>query len=117
MNEYKIIPWEEVAINQEFEDAEHHEAFNTNSFTKISESTFKAHQSSHIYIDFDFPEGCLVRIADCEPELPNAEDRIKELERKLNPRLWTEAEHQAWHRAIPNMQKAFDDLKEAISTQ
>jgi hypothetical protein len=40
-------------------------------------------------------------------------EKIAKLEMKLSPRFWGQAEHYAWHRAIPNMQKAFDDLKEA----
>ena len=35
-----------------------------------------------------------------------------EFERKLNPRFWTKEESAAWHRAIPDTQKAFDDLRQ-----
>lgn len=40
--------------------------------------------------------------------------RIKELERKLTPRLWTQAEHDAWHGALidaaPDVHEAFRAL-------
>jgi len=36
--------------------------------------------------------------------------KIENLERKMNPRLWTTSESEAWHSAIPNVQKAFTKL-------
>lgn len=35
----------------------------------------------------------------------------KELERALNPREWDKELNDAWHRNIPDLQKAFDDIK------
>jgi len=43
--------------------------------------------------------------------------KIEELDRKLSPRLWNKAEHRAWHGNIPHIQRAFDELKAATSTQ
>ena len=28
----------------------------------------------------------------------------------MNPMQWTNAENEAWHKAIPNLQKSFTDL-------
>lgn len=35
----------------------------------------------------------------------------KELERALNPREWDRELNDAWHRNIPDLQKAFDAIK------
>lgn len=36
----------------------------------------------------------------------------KELERALNPREWDRELNDAWHRNIPDLQKAFDAIKD-----
>lgn len=38
-------------------------------------------------------------------------DKIKKLEILLNPRLWTEEMHRAWHQALPDIQAAFEALR------
>ena len=36
----------------------------------------------------------------------------KELERALNPRKWDKELNDAWHKNIPDLQKAFDKIRE-----
>ena len=36
---------------------------------------------------------------------------IEELEIALNPRFWGLEHHEAWHKNIPDVQKAFEALK------
>jgi hypothetical protein len=38
---------------------------------------------------------------------------VQQLRLVLNPRFWTRQQNDAWHRNIPNMQKAFDALRDA----
>lgn len=54
-----------------------------------------------------------VRRVDHEPgmndlELTKAKARIQALELAMNPRFWTKEQNDAWCRAIPNLQAAFD---------
>lgn len=32
----------------------------------------------------------------------------------LNPRLWDKAQHEAWHRALPDVQAAFEALRNSL---
>lgn len=36
---------------------------------------------------------------------------IDELEKALNPRKWDQELNDAWHRSLPDLQKAFDAIK------
>lgn len=47
------------------------------------------------------------------PVPPQEPAEVERLTRALNPRLWSRDMIDAWHRAIPNVQKAFDDLRAA----
>lgn len=40
------------------------------------------------------------------------DEYTKELERALNPREWDQELNDAWHKNIPDLQKAFDDIKD-----
>lgn len=42
-----------------------------------------------------------------------AADEIERLSRLLNPRLWTPEQDAAWHKAIPDLYKAFEVLRGA----
>jgi hypothetical protein len=84
-DKYKVIPFAEVAVGQEFEDShnmgEPNLTFTDDPFIKLNESSFKTAARSYIYLDVVFPGGCLVRIADCAPVLDTC--------------TWTHKEH-AW---------------------
>jgi len=67
-NEYKTIPFAEVKIGQEFEDAKYHNEIGIAPWIKESEESFKARNDKSWDLDeHDFTRGCLVRTADCEP--------------------------------------------------
>ena len=40
------------------------------------------------------------------------DEYTKELERALNPRKWDKELNDAWHGNIPDLQKAFDEIRE-----
>jgi hypothetical protein len=42
--------------------------------------------------------------------------RVKELEKAMNPRFWTQEQHAAWHQNIPDVQAAFDALRSLMDT-
>lgn len=46
-------------------------------------------------------------------ELKALRERCERMEKALNPRAWDMAMDIAWHRAIPDLNKAFSDLREA----
>ena len=50
----------------------------------------------------------------CVPPVDDLVDKLVErhddLKRKLNPFQWNEKERDAWHRNIPDLQRAFHDL-------
>ena len=66
-NEYKTIPFSEVAVNQPFEDAGTNDYLSTNPWIKVSDHKYKDDRSEWELGCFDFTKGCLVRTADCEP--------------------------------------------------
>jgi hypothetical protein len=72
---YKVIPFEEVAIKQCFENALSCVEFGKVNWVKYSKVTYDVtsledNADIHLKIEEgDFPAGCLVRIADCKPEL------------------------------------------------
>jgi uncharacterized protein YciI len=41
--------------------------------------------------------------------------RVAELEKALNPRQWTDAMDYAWHSNIPDMHKAFEELRNSVA--
>lgn len=43
-------------------------------------------------------------------EIRRLRDDNNRLRQALNPRMWTNAQHKAWHRAIPDTIKAFAAL-------
>lgn len=43
-------------------------------------------------------------------------NRIAELEKALNPRQWTAAQQEAWHRALPDVVGAFAALRSLMGT-
>lgn len=43
-------------------------------------------------------------------------NKVKRYEEALNPRTWTREMLEAWHRNIPDIQKAFDALKQETKT-
>ena len=70
MNEYKTVPFSEVAVNQPFEDAAN-DAITNNPWIKYSETTFNTKMNEgdgdkYEYQHGRFPVGCLVRTADCD---------------------------------------------------
>ena len=83
-NEYKIIPFAEVKIGQEFEDGGVCE-FGNLCWVKMDEKHYtldtdkKDFRPAWFNIERElFPDGCLVRIADCEPELDTCTWTYKE---------------------------------------
>ena len=68
--EYKVIPFTEVKIGQEFEDALDFDQFTDEPWIKTGVNSYKV-TCDLVWDDGEeeFNEGCLVRIADCEPEL------------------------------------------------
>ncbi len=76
-NEYKTIPFAEVKIGQQFEFAEYHKNITNNCWTKINEKEYQGVSSPWKYNE-DLRGGCLVRIADCEPELDTCTWTYKE---------------------------------------
>ncbi len=68
-NEYKIIPFADLKIGQQFECADGAYRITDWPFTKVSESKWRCGESSiNNFSAIHFRRGCLVRIADCEPE-------------------------------------------------
>ena len=68
--EYKVIPFSEVAIGQEFEDAtSQYKSMSIDPWVKMEEDAYKAKKGFDEWSDGadEFSKGCLVRIADCEP--------------------------------------------------
>lgn len=53
------------------------------------------------------------QIADLQARLERAEADKRQLERAFNIRLWNEAMNSAWHKSIPDVEKAFYELKQA----
>jgi hypothetical protein len=43
-------------------------------------------------------------------------ERIEKLEKALNPRQWSREQSDAWHRAIPDVQAAFDALRSLMDS-
>jgi hypothetical protein len=77
--EYKVIPFAEVAVGQEFESLG---GSFSNPWEKISDTTFSYMGLSSSLNPLEvFPKGCLVRISDCVPALDTC--------------TWTHKEH-AW---------------------
>ncbi len=78
-NEYKTIPFAEVKIGQEFECADGAYRITDWPFTKVSESKWRCGESSiNNFSAIHFRRGCLVRTADCEPELDTCTWTYKE---------------------------------------
>ena len=67
---YKVVPFSEVAVGQEFEDARYTLKVNANYWVKLSEHEMKFKGSSTVFDDglTHFKRGCRLRIADCAPD-------------------------------------------------
>ena len=65
---YKVIPFEDVKIGQEFENADLDEYFSPKPWVKIGKRRKSANGDPNGF-PVNSPAGCLVRIADCEPVL------------------------------------------------
>ena len=68
--EYKVLPFSELAIGQEFEFSIGHKYLTLTPWVKMAESKFGGDDSTEIeWNDWEGDYGCLVRTADCEPVL------------------------------------------------
>lgn len=54
----------------------------------------------------------LLKIDRFQELLDDKDTKIAKLEKALNPRLWDEKLNAAWHKNIPDVQKAFDAIRE-----
>lgn len=68
---FKIIPFEEVKVGQEFEDVNYESSIKIDSWIKINSISYAIEGQIDPFNDgmVYFTRGCLVRIADCEPVL------------------------------------------------
>jgi len=69
---YKIVPFSEVLIGQEFDEPSYcDEVCSSDPWVKTEVNSYKAKKGNTNWHDGDseFKSGCLVRIADCKPEL------------------------------------------------
>ena len=78
-NEYKTIPFADVKIGQQFDDG-YLERFTHRQYIKTGSCSYKEALWHESLADGDtaFPDGCLVRTADCEPELDTCTWTYKE---------------------------------------
>lgn len=82
-DEYKVIPFAEVKVGQEFEDADNLSIFTDSPWIKISETSYSV-MNKVMWDSKTHPKvNCLVRIADCD---------------ELEGCTWTYKEH-AWESA------------------
>lgn len=65
--------------------------------------------------NYDLPPGNAIHVVDCDDLLKGKTlidtAELKRLQRLLNPRQWTQREHDAWHQNIPDLMAAFDALR------
>jgi len=79
-NEYKVIPFADVKIGQAFEDRNVDEAMTSFHWVKLSDTSYRVVGEGYIMRQPVFPAGCLVRTADCEPELANIDNPASRVE-------------------------------------
>lgn len=70
--------------------------------------------------DFElYVEVYLANHVDCLPlaeVMDTQAQEIQALRLAMDPRRWTQQHHEAWHRALPNTQAAFDALLAIVNT-
>jgi hypothetical protein len=72
--EYKVIPFADVKIGQEFEDAEAHYSFSDSPWLKAAPASYTLKNKDKWDSKTHPKIYCLVRVYDCEPELANIDN-------------------------------------------